>query len=161
MKVIKGDLIDLAVAGKAKVIVHGCNCFNAMGSGIAGALASRFPSIPKADRAYLSLGTPEKLGSYSIAHVTTEQVYDDDKGHTYVPLDHSFHCINLYTQFKPGPDFILSVFEHACRKLNKDFAGQHLWFPMIGCGIGGGDWTEVMQVMLRTLTNVEVTVVVL
>jgi O-acetyl-ADP-ribose deacetylase (regulator of RNase III) len=31
MKVIKGDLIQLAKDGKFDLIVHGCNCFCTMG----------------------------------------------------------------------------------------------------------------------------------
>lgn len=35
MKVIKGDLVELALEGKFDVIIHGCNCFNTMNAGIA------------------------------------------------------------------------------------------------------------------------------
>ena len=36
MKIIKGNLISLALAGEFEVIIHGCNCFCTMGAGIAG-----------------------------------------------------------------------------------------------------------------------------
>ena len=35
MNIVKGCLIELAVEGNFDVIVHGCNCFNTMGAGIA------------------------------------------------------------------------------------------------------------------------------
>ena len=45
--------------------------------------------------------------------------------------------------------------------MNKDFKGETLWFPLIGCGIGGGDWADVMNDMLVHLRDVDVRVVVL
>jgi O-acetyl-ADP-ribose deacetylase (regulator of RNase III) len=165
MEIIKGDLIELAVSGKAGIIVHGCNCFHAMGSGIAGALAARFPEIPRIDRQTTAKGDPSKLGLYSEVTVTNE-FYDDGKRGAGISvstrdLPNSFRCINLYTQFTPGPDFIESVFVYAIKKLNKDFAGQTLWFPKIGCGIGGGNWERVESLMLKHLPDVDVKVVVL
>lgn len=161
MQIIKGNLIDLAVSGKAGIIVHGCNCFHAMGSGIAGALAQRFPQIPLADGKYTAHGDPSKLGSYVIAEVNLEKSEGYNNVVIQKPLDNPFECINLYTQFTPGPDFIESIFVYALKQLNKDFAGKHLWFPKIGCGIGGGDWERVESLMLQHLTDVKVTVVVL
>jgi O-acetyl-ADP-ribose deacetylase (regulator of RNase III) len=163
MEIIKGNLIDLAVSGKAGIIVHGCNCFHAMGSGIAGALAHRFPEIPHVDIKTTTKGDPSKLGSYSEVTVTKES-YDDGKvprSYSVRDLPNSFRCINLYTQFTPGADFIESVFVYAIKQLNKDFAGETLWFPKIGCGIGGGNWERVESLMLEHLTDVNVKVVVL
>ena len=164
MKIIKGDLLELASSGQAKVIVHGCNCFHAMGSGIAGALAKRFPQIPLVDMKSTKNGDPSKLGGWSEVLVTGEVInkltYGDYFG-TSKKLKEPFTCINLYTQFTPGPDFIESVFTHGLKELNKAFAGQTLWFPKIGCGIGGGNWERVEELMLTHLTDVDVVVVVL
>ena len=41
MKIIKGDLIKLALQGEFDVIVHGCNCFCTMGAGIAKSIKPR------------------------------------------------------------------------------------------------------------------------
>lgn len=157
MQVIKGNLIELATGGEAKIIVHGCNCFHAMGSGIAGALAREFPQIPQADYK-TTKGDIKKLGTYSVADVTHSRLFVGDPVE---PLEHSFQCINLYTQYRPGADFIPSIFPEALKLLNKDFKGKTLWFPLIGCGIGGGDWEKVMNDMLTYLPDVDVKVVVL
>lgn len=167
MKIIKGDLIKLALSGEAEIIVHGCNCFHAMGSGIAGALGRQFPQIPLAD-SRTPKADPSKLGTYTVADVTRmtvpkkpmERENDYDTFKT-VTLEHPFKCINLYTQYVPGAAFIPSIFPDALKKLNKDFKGKTLWFPMIGCGIGGGDWAFVMNAMLSNLTDVDLRVVVL
>jgi O-acetyl-ADP-ribose deacetylase (regulator of RNase III) len=161
MKIIKGNLIKLAVSGEAKIIVHGCNCFHAMGSGIAGNLARQFPEIPLADY-QTDRGDISKLATYSRAHVTKRlSPLTKLSGNTCVPLDSPFTCINLYTQYIPGPDFLPSLFSEGLRRLNKDFQGETLWFPLIGCGIGGGNWTDVMNEMLVHLRDVDVRVVVL
>jgi O-acetyl-ADP-ribose deacetylase (regulator of RNase III) len=165
MEIIKGDLIELAVSGKAGIIVHGCNCFHAMGSGIAGALAARFPEIPRIDRQTTAKGDPSKLGLYSLAHVTQETYGTGTSGGfpklALRPLKEPFQCVNLYTQYNPGPDFIPSIFPFALKELNQDFAGKTLWFPRIGCGIGGGDWLKVEDQLLTLLPDVDVKVVVL
>jgi O-acetyl-ADP-ribose deacetylase (regulator of RNase III) len=157
MEIIKGNLVTLALSGEAKVIVHGCNCFHAMGSGIAGVLADRFPEIPAADRK-TPKGFIGKLGDFSVANVSEHHL---SSGLHTRKLDEPFQCVNLYTQYLPGADFLPSLFPVGLRRLNTRFAGQTLWFPMIGCGIGGGDWASVMGDMLKYLPDVDVKVVVL
>lgn len=164
MEIIKGDLLELAASGKAKVIVHGCNCFHAMGGGIAGAIAQRFPQVPEVDKRFTKRGDPSKLGTYTVASVTEEVVSQITPGVLYdtkTPLKEPFECVNLYTQFTPGPDFIESVFVYGLQQLNRDYRGEHLFFPRIGCGIGGGNWERVEELLLTHLTDVKVTVVVL
>ena len=161
MEIIKGDLLKLALTKEVTHIVHGCNCFHAMGSGIAGLLAKQFPEIPAADRD-TKRGDVKKLATYSMAEVTYQ--VDAPIGpfpNQMYALVHPFQCINLYTQYAPGADFLPSLFPEALKLLNKDFKGKTLYFPMIGCGIGGGDWASVMQAMLKYLKDVNVGVVVL
>jgi O-acetyl-ADP-ribose deacetylase (regulator of RNase III) len=132
-----------------------------MGSGIAGALAANFPEIPRVDRAFKPAGDTSKLGDYSVVTVTSMFKENSDGDLTFPKLEHQFKCVNLYTQYRPGPDFIESIFIDGLKKLNRDFKGQHLWFPKIGCGIGGGEWERVEMLMLSYLEDCEVTVVVL
>lgn len=153
MKIRKGNLLDLAEAGELPIIMHGCNCFHAMGSGIAGAIAKRYPIVPSVDKNTTDRGDPSKLGDYSLAQVDTKQVSTwVDKGaalgYKEVPLDNPFKVINLYTQFTPGPDFIPSIFPTAIQGINSDFRGKTIGIPLIGCGIGGGEWHKVMNDLL-------------
>ena len=163
MEIIRGDLLKLALTEEVTYIVHGCNCFHAMGSGIAAALARQFPAIPDTDRLTIN-GDHTKLASYSRAYVTEEHKFTTDRAGnmstTVNTLSNPFHCINLYTQYKTGADFLPSLFPEALKLLNKDFKGRTLWFPLIGCGVGGGDWASVMRDMLKYLKDVDVKVVV-
>jgi hypothetical protein len=174
MTIQKGNLLDAAVAGDIPTIMHGCNCFHAMGSGIAGELAKRFPQVPKIDQNYSLKGYVGKLGTYSLAKVTYEVVSVKPKGTkieqaqwrdkpevSAETLEHPFNCINLYTQYNPGPDFIASIFPIAIAYVNENFAGQAIGIPLIGCGIGGGDWESVMGTLLTAGSDVDWKVYVL
>ena len=159
MKIQKGNLLDAAERGDVGIIMHGCNCFHAMGSGIAGEIAKRYPDVPRVDREETNRGDPSKLGSFTAPYVAQKAVKTWDEANVLpknrlVPLDNPFLCINLYTQFKPGPDFIASVFPTAVRDINKRYHGKTIGIPLIGCGIGGGDWGSVMETLLTEGHNI-------
>jgi len=63
MIVLKGDLIQIALAGRFDVIIHGCNCFCTMGAGIAKLIRDNFPEAYQADLETV-VGNKEKLGTY-------------------------------------------------------------------------------------------------
>ena len=133
MKIIRGDLIQLALGGEFNLIIHGCNCFCTMGAGIAHQIKDNFPQALEAD-----LATPRadrsKLGTYSSARIST--------GHG--PLI----IINAYTQYHyDGPgvladyDAIQAVFE----KIKSDFPGKRMGYPKIGAGLAGGDFEQIAK----------------
>jgi O-acetyl-ADP-ribose deacetylase (regulator of RNase III) len=151
MKTIKGDLIKLAEQGEFDIIVHGCNCFHAMGSGIAGQLATKYPQVLEADRNQTEYGDRDKLGSYTSAYVEVD--------------GNIFTVVNVYSQYKwsLGSD----VFEYdAFQKfLNNqvEFLGYYnpsslrrkrIGFPMIGAGLAGGDWSRISKMIEKFSENV-------
>ena len=144
IRIIKGNLLDLAEAGNYKYIAHGCNCFHAMGSGIAGEIASRYPLIPRIDKT-TERGNTDKLGDYSYGEVSHKHTlarpkqsgWEDKPTYSQIKLDKPFTIINLYTQYKPGKDFMRSIFEVGIRGLNRDFCNETIGIPWIGCGIAG------------------------
>ena len=44
MQTVRGDLLALTNAGDFDVIIHGCNCQNTMGAGIAKSIKQQFPA---------------------------------------------------------------------------------------------------------------------
>ena len=64
IKYIKGDLIKEAF--NYDVVIHGCNCFNTMGAGIAKQLASNFPELKTVDDNTI-YGSLDKIGTYTYA----------------------------------------------------------------------------------------------
>lgn len=137
MKLInrKGDLIAMARQGEFDIIVHGCNCFCTMGSGIARQIRETWMQPYIADAATLT-GDYNKLGTY------TSSVVEDGK----------LTVINAYTQYdfnRPGEKkdvFEYISFQMILQKLRYVYGDKALrWgFPMIGAGLAGGDWNWIL-----------------
>lgn len=130
----KGNLIDLAEQGEFDVIVHGCNCQNTMGSGIAKELRARYPGVYDAD----CLATQQwknpvaKLGNFS----------------TYTTFN--FIVINAYTQLHYLPrgvdHFEYESFYLILKKLEV-LGGVRFGFPYIGMGLAGGDKDRIIAML--------------
>jgi hypothetical protein len=141
LKYTKGDLIALATQGEFDVVMHGCNCFNAMGAGIAKQFAAELGVCRIADYE-TQPGDIFKLGGYS-------------KGSVILPGGKELTVVNLYTQFYPG-----SFFEYSALHFGLDFyLTEHLpktptkiGIPKIGSGIGGGDWNMIEVIVEKIMT---------
>ena len=59
----KGNLLDMADAGEFDIIIQGCNCFNAMGAGLAPQIARRYPLAEAVD-SDTRKGSISKLGNW-------------------------------------------------------------------------------------------------
>ena len=139
MQTVRGDLLALAVAGEFDVIVHGCNCQNSMGAGIAKLIKQQFPAAYDADLA-TEKGLREKLGSYSSATVDCD--------------GRELTIVNAYTQFtwrgrgiKSDYDAIRLVFS----RIKVDFSGKRIGYPAVGAGLAGGDWDVISQIIAEEL----------
>jgi O-acetyl-ADP-ribose deacetylase (regulator of RNase III) len=49
LKTARGDLLKMGRDNEFDIIIHGCNCFNTMGGGIAAQIAQQFPDARLAD----------------------------------------------------------------------------------------------------------------
>lgn len=141
LKHAKGNLIDLAEAGEFDVIVHGCNCQNVMGSGIAKELRARYPGVYEADcLATKQWKTPvAKLGNFS----------------SYT--DKSFVVINAYTQLHYLPrgidHFEYESFYLILKKL--EVLGEaRFGFPRISQGLAGGNPDKILAMLNDFAYNV-------
>lgn len=136
------------------VLCHGANCFNTMGKGIALWIKKTYPEAYQADLNYLSKGDRNKLGSYSIAEVHS----NDNKYLRYVA--------NLYTQYtmyNENDKFDLKSFESSITKLFNDLIKMRLekhkdnalnvpikvGIPPIGLGISNADTKEVFNTLIK------------
>ena len=141
---VKGNLITLAESGDFDIIVHGCNCQNTMGSGIALEIRNRYPTAYEAD----CLATAQwrdpvaKLGNFSYA---TE--FNDN---------YPFVIINAYTQLHYSPrgidHFEYESFYLILKKLLLTFGKVRFGFPYIGMGLAGGDSARILA-MLEDFSN--------
>lgn len=139
VRVIKGDLLQLAQRGKFDAIAHGCNCQKKMGAGIARKIASKWPQAYSID---LKMGG--KLGkltfcdvkvdggkSLRIFNLYTQQFYGRKKG----------HCYFDYDAFK-------SSLEMMCENLDEH---STVGLPLIGTGLAGGERKKIVQIITETL----------
>lgn len=128
----RGNLIDLAEAGQFDVIVHGCNCQNTMGSGIAREIRQRYPQAYTADCEAVK-NKENKLGTYSGVKVGT------------------FWIINAYTQFHYLPrgvdHFDYTGFSQILDNIYKEFPKHRFGFPYIGMGLAGGNSDRIMMML--------------
>jgi O-acetyl-ADP-ribose deacetylase (regulator of RNase III) len=136
----KGDLL----AVPAGHIVHGCNAQGVMGSGVALAIRQKYPGAYDSYRArYFTIGLV--LGEAYPWVVTGKLV-----------------IWNAITQEGFGPgirqvsyDAIQTCFENINTKIKDD---QHtdvpkeFHIPMIGAGLGGGNWEIIKTIIEQTVT---------
>lgn len=144
LKIIQGNLIELAQQGEFDAIMHGCNCQKLMRSGIAGQIANWYPLAEEVDK--VDLRSPlAKLGDYTIAVVG------------------KLNIINAYTQYNPGPDFMPWALERVLFVLSKSIITNQgeprIGVPWIGCGIGGSTKEIVQPIFERYADKLNITIV--
>jgi O-acetyl-ADP-ribose deacetylase (regulator of RNase III) len=147
MKIEKGDLIKLALDGKFDVIIHGCNCFNTMGAGIALTIRIEFPEALKADNK-THKGNKNKLGTYSSATVTKN--------------GHDITVVNAYTQYEykgRGVKADYKAIKNVFKKVKRDFHGKRIGYPKIGAGLAKGDWDTISEIINKELEGEDHTLV--
>lgn len=149
MKEVYGNLIDFAFKGDFDMIMHGANTHHIMGAGIAYQIAKRIPEMKRADDA---IETPV-AGSFSTAPIWTPS--------------HMFIGVNLYTQKSLGANFEIELLKQSLKSLSEVFPFKtfdpvtRIGIPLIGCGIGGGNESEVLEVFKKFEidNNVDLTLV--
>ena len=136
----KGNLLS----AKEKVIAHQVNCFGAA-AGLAAAIFRKWPTA-ESDYQQLVKRVPAK-SLLGMAQFTGEQ------------RDRTRHIIcNLYGQFNPGADYNPKRLEQALEMLGNTarIMNWSVALPYkLSCGICGGDWDEVLQIIERTMEGVD------
>ena len=129
----RGDVLKMATEGAFNIVVHGCNCFCAMGSGIAAQVRRQYPAAWQVDQE-TEAGDYNKLGNYTVM------------------LGKRFNIVNAYTQYKtasyPGEDvFEYESFALILRKLARQYPGCDFGLPYIGMCLAGGNPEVIMEML--------------
>lgn len=127
------------------VIIHGCNCQNTFGTGIADIVGKISPLAVKADK-QTKKGDAKKLGTYSTA------------------VEGSVRIINAYTQVYWGRDDDVLYCDYdairkVLRQISKDYPNSRILMPKIGCGLANGCWITVSSIIEAELGNCDVTII--
>lgn len=140
MILAQGNLLEMGKNNQVDIIVHGCNCFNVMGAGIAAQIAQQFPDAKLADDETVR-GDAGKLGTYTIG------------------MGGRLVILNAYTQYstsKNGEDvFEYTAFERVLTKIAHRFGKWRIGLPMIGMGLAGGDKVRILTMMEEFSRKVE------
>lgn len=132
-----GDLLKATET----IIGHQVNCRGVAG-GLAAAIFRKFPHAKK-DYSDLVKRIPAKT-LFGMAYFTGHQ-----KGHI---------ICNLFGQFEPGADYSPKKLEQALDQLGNFARAMNYSVALpwrLSCGICGGDWDEVQQIIERTMDGVD------
>lgn len=151
MKYVTGDIFKLAEQGLFHYVIHGCNCQNAMGSGIAKTVKERYPKAWAADMA-TQKGDLRKLGHFTHAYINSNGSYLDGNH------QNGFTIINAYTQavyWNQGEGVInldYDALEMAFMGIklaydNNPMGNAKFAIPKIGAVRGGGDWNRIEKII--------------
>lgn len=125
----------MAVTGDFDVIVHGCNCFCDMGAGIAKEIKKVFPCAYTADK-QTTIGDIKKLGTFTFSK--------------YIINNHEVIVVNAYTQFNwkgEGNQVDYPAIKKVFSLIKEHFSGKRIGYPLIGAGLGGGDWEVISKII--------------
>lgn len=134
---VRGDLVDAALLGQVDGMIHGCNCFCTMGSGIARDVHEKIPSAFEADKTTIP-GERSKMGKYTLAKIIAA---------TGKPV----FVINAYTQYTywdTNDMFSLAALRSALASVkftynNKAAEPIVIGIPLLGAGLAKGNWAEI------------------
>ena len=145
MKIISryGNILDT----DAKYICHCVNAQGVMGSGVAKAIRDKYPKAFNVyrkeyeSRGRLSMGyvIGADCDKHIILNLVGQKYYGNEPGKCY--LD--------YIALRKG-----------ISSINK-YISEPVAFPMIGCGLAGGDWKVVSEILEEESTNFQPLVYVL
>ena len=139
---INGNLVDSNI----NIMVHQCNCFATMGSGIASQIASKYPEVKEADSKYC-----HDNGSRNIFGTLLALKLHDER-----------YCVNFYSQFRYGRErrhtdygAFKACLDNLAARLNNSPSFLTVGFPFnIGCGLAGGDWSVILPMIQQFADSV-------
>jgi O-acetyl-ADP-ribose deacetylase (regulator of RNase III) len=154
IKYIKGDATEPIIIGdKYSVICHCCNALGAWGKGFVVPLGQKYPIAREKYLKFIKMTKEEnRLGSVSFAKATDNIIVANIIGQFYtypkdgkIPLD--------YEALEKGFRSVIEMFQ-----TNDIPLTVHM--PKIGCGLAGGDWNRVEEIIKNTFINSNIEVYV-
>lgn len=153
-----GDMIHDAPSGYS---VHGCNCQGKMGSGIAAVVRKVWPLAYEVYKDKYDEGYNNVLGQH-VKGIELGSIID-------VQVDEDIVIINAMTQafYKGHPQMpnsdryvdyeaVAAAFEGLNALINSDEypdTPRIVHFPLIGAGLGGGNWNIIEKIIDETLDD--------
>lgn len=156
---VKGDLFSVTDSP----IIHGCNNQGVMGSGVARIMRDLYPRVYYQYRSWYEDSQKTPMGPIA-AHLGAMEVGKYQIVSRLFPEktdgEDTFHVINAITQDFFGRDGRVFVkydaIERIFTALNDEVEPRNwktISMPLIGAGLGGGDWNRISEIIERSATK--------
>jgi O-acetyl-ADP-ribose deacetylase (regulator of RNase III) len=112
-----------------------------MGAGIAKEIKEVFPSAYAADKKTI-VGDKNKLGTFTFSKSVIN--------------NHEIIVVNAYTQFNwegEGKKVDYPSIEKSFTRIKEQFSAKRIGYPLIGAGLGGGDWKIISKIIDLALSG--------
>lgn len=135
VKEIKGNLLDTEI----QHIAHGVNCQNVMGSGVARALYEKWSEVKSEyHKLFNQMEMPMGLDTKYYLGIV-HKVTSSDK------IIYNLFTQNFYSNRKIRNANYAAIAK--CFRRLAEEGIQEIAIPRIGCGLAGGDWNIVKQII--------------
>ena len=151
---LKGDATRPGGSGP-RYIVHVCNNRGGWGAGFVLALSAQYAEPERRYRAWHRAGSHPRSGPFALGSVQSVSVQN-------APGDLGLWVINMIAQDgygqKSGIPLRYDALEKCLTKVAADarVTGASIHMPRIGCGLAGGKWERVVEILDRTLADIPV-----
>lgn len=140
----KGSILDAT----ENLILHQVNCQGAMGAGIAKQISDKWPIVRVRYKIHCSLyDSHDLLGTVQFVDIGNDQKVVNVFGQ----LFYGRHANVCYTSYK--------ALKEAFRFIDSACSGKTVAIPYkLGCGLGGGKWPVVYELIKECFRNCNVTI---
>lgn len=149
MKTIYGDILDI----KQGIIIQQVNCKGVMGAGLAKQIRDKYPRVFSDYKKHIALYKENNLEHHLLGSINSTSL-----------VEHGITIYNFFSQDtygKIGRYTDYKAFENCLIKLLKRFKNSKVdpkdfdvYFPYgIGCGLAGGDWSIISNLIEKYFPN--------
>lgn len=152
----KGCLVAAFARCEVDVIAHQANCQRTMGSGVAKAIREAYPEAYTAD--FAAPGAPrERLGTFSMALISRPDM--DNLCFSRLGVIYNLYG-QLYYGYDPMKQYTnYDMLDSAMGSMAEQVpAGVWIGMPKLGCGLAGGSWDVVENLIKQNFINHNVVV---
>lgn len=152
IQTVKGDIFESDV----DIIVHQVNCCGTMGAGIAKQIRNRFPNTFANYRKLCESTRPEHLIGHNL--YTAEMLDERRVIVANIFGQNGFGRSRLFTDYDALNQCFARLAKDALSLKTRGLPNK-IGIPYkIGCGLGGGDWSIVSEIISCHLSDLDVTI---
>lgn len=145
---IIGDATNPIVRDKENsLIVHCCNTLGAWGAGFVVPLGKRFPKAKESYKKYIEKNGRGLLGEVDEVKVADNIYVENLMGQSFLYKKPNGEIPCNYIAIETG---FLNIIEKWLAKAEN----YSVHMPRIGCGLAGGDWKTIENIIQRTFVDV-------